>query len=127
VSIPTIAVQKAVYQRLSQSLSVPVYDDVPADATYPYVTLDRVDVHANDYVNHQRDERFIYLNVWSNYRGQKEVLDILSAIHNAMHDARLSLEAGALISCRVIRQNTHRDSDGVTYQGSLTLRIQTAH
>jgi len=128
MSIPTVAIQKAVYQKLSSALgAVIVYDSVPQETVMPYVSIDRVEVMASDYLASRKDERFVYLSVWSRYRGQKEVLDVLSVMDGAMHNAALNLENGHAVSCRVVRQNTSRDSDGLTFQGSMTLAIRTTH
>lgn len=128
---PSAAVQKAIYQALTAGspspLSCPVYDHVPQDAAFPYVSIDAQQVNEADYLASRMDERFIYLTVWSRYRGQKEVLGILANMDTALHRKRLALDTGTMVICHVARKATMKDADGVTYQGSMTLRILTEH
>ena len=40
MSDPGLALQKALFEKLSTALATPVFDAVPANTPYPYVTLD---------------------------------------------------------------------------------------
>lgn len=134
MSDPSAAVQKAVYAALAASgaitrggSDVPVYDHVPEGTAKPYVVLESMISAAADYLSNRKDDRLLYLSVWSTYRGQAEVLDIMEQIDAALADARLTLETGALIRCQVAQKRTVRDIDMVTFQGQVTLRLMTAH
>lgn len=118
-------VQKAIYVALDTALSVPVFDHVPIGQSYPFVTIDAQDVHPNDYLVQQKSLRNIYLTVWSEKRGQKEVNSIMQDIYTALHRQQLTLDAGRIILCRVTRQNSRLDADGLSYMGSMTLEILT--
>ncbi|MDW3204571.1 MAG: DUF3168 domain-containing protein [Alphaproteobacteria bacterium] len=124
-----LAVQKAVYQAIAAAVAglspVPgVYDDVPDGADLPYVTLDMQDTQPMDGLTARRDEIRYYATVWSDYAGAKQVNEILAAIRPALHEVRLTLEAGTMIGCSVLRMRTARDVDDKTYQGLFTLRIR---
>lgn len=127
LSTPTYsqALQIALVDRLAERLPVPVYDAVPLDTPYPYVTFDRVLSNNADPLASQRDERFIYLSVWSEYQGQMEVVGIMDQIREAIHEQRLPTTVGRVISVRFLRGDTSRDVDGGTYTGSVTLRVYT--
>lgn len=135
MSDPSFAVQAAVYAALNGNIVingspgdvVPVYDHVPQGATYPYVTLDTQIAADADFLASRMDERFFYLNVWSTYRGQKEVWQIMSAIDALLHNQRLILSTGTMVICRVKRKRTSREPDNVTFMGQVTLRILTQH
>ena len=73
------------------------------------------------------DERFIFLNVWSQVRGQEEVLSIIGEIDRLMHNNKLELDDGYVVSIQVDRKMTRRDADNVTFQGQVTLRVLTHH
>jgi hypothetical protein len=68
-----------------------------------------------------------YLSVWSTYKGQAEVKRINSEIAAALDEVKLPLSTGNAVSVRVIRTESNREPDGVTYMGSVTLRIITQH
>lgn len=128
MSDPSLALQAALYQRLTAELSVPVYDAVPMDTPYPYVTLDaEVSSNASPISGRRREQRFVYLSVWSTYAGQAEVKRILGEIAAALDGRPLELLAGRAVAVRVERMSTQREPDGVTYQGTVTVRVLTQH
>lgn len=128
MSDPGLALQAALFQKLSASLTVPVFDAVPMGTAYPYVTLDyEVADNASPISGKKRENRLFYLSVWSNYKGQAEVKRINSEIAAALDEIPLPLSTGTAVSVRVLRTGTNREPDGVTYMGSVTLRIITQH
>lgn len=123
---PSLAVQAALYARLSAELSVPVYDAVPMDTPPPYVTLDSEQMtNASVITGRKRASRLFYLSVWSNYRGQAEVKRINAEIEASLDGHFLALSDGRAFGVRVERMSTNRDADGVTFQGSVTVRVIT--
>lgn len=121
---PGFALQKALYERLTTELSVPVYDAVPADTPYPYVTIDReVAQNTSPISGRRRKQRLIYLSVWSAHQGQAEVKRILGEIEDALDERRLPVDEGRTVSVRVIASDTNREPDGRTYMGSATVRV----
>lgn len=124
---PSLPLQKAVYTALANALSCGVYDSVPQGAAYPYVVIDREEVIDADYLASRKDERFLYLSVWSRYHGQKEVKEIMADIDAALHRQKLAMDSGRMIICYVQRKTTLRDSDNLTFQGAVTLRVLTEH
>lgn len=127
MSDPALAVQTAIYAALDAALSVPVYDSAPQDAAFPYVTFDFQDVANRDMLNQRMDNRTFYFAVWSDYRGQKEVLEVMAAIDAALHEKRLTLSTGRLVQMRVLSKRTNREPDGLTYMGQLRLQVLTEH
>lgn len=125
---PSLALQKAIYQRLTDEITVPVFDAVPMDTPYPYVTLDfETLTNASPVSGRNRDQRLFYLSVWSDYQGQAEVKRINGEIYTALNERRLPLETGRAVSVRVQNMSSNREPDGRTYQGSVTVRIITTH
>ncbi len=128
MSDPAFALQTAVYSELDSNMSTPIYDSVPQDASYPYVTIDYQDSSDADYLGDQRKEsKIMYFAVWSNYRGQKEVLQIMGEIDALLHNKRLSLSTGRVAQMRVLSKRTNREPDGVTYMGQLRLLVLVEH
>lgn len=127
LSDPSFALQVALHSRLSSGLPCPVHDGVPEDTPFPYVTIDSSIADEADFLASRKDQRFLYLSVWSQYRGQKEVHEIMSAIDALLHNQPLPLTTGHVVSMQVKRKQTSREPDGVTYQGAVTLRVITQH
>ena len=123
---PGFALQKALYQRLTAELTVPVYDSVPDDTPYPYVTIDAENsTDAIPLTGRRRDRRLIYFSVWSDYPGQAEVKRINGEIVAALDRRPLILEAGTAIEVLVLRTESNREPDLRTYMGSVTAQILT--
>ena len=124
---PSFALQVALFDRLAAEVSCPIYDSVPMNAPFPYVSLDYEISSNDDPLASRRDIRLFYLSVWSDFKGQEEVKRLMAEIDAATHERPLPLTTGRVVSIRVDRKQTNREPDGVTYQGSVTLRIITQH
>jgi len=122
MSDPSITFQMAIYSALNAGLSVPVYDSVPQGTAYPYVTIDYQESEMGDFLSSRTDKKMLYLSVWSDYRGQKEVLQIMGEIDALLHEKNLSLTEGRVVIMQVQSKRTSRDSDGLTYMGLVKLK-----
>lgn len=120
------ALHKALLAKLNE-LSTPVYDGVPQRSAYPYIVLDSNIVSNIDHLGERTQERFVYLSIWSESRGQSEVLGIIADIDAKLHNVRLTLETGTCVSVRVHQSGARRDADNVTFMGNVTLRVITQH
>lgn len=122
-------VQESLYEALSTALTgvAAVYDAVPQKATYPYVVIDSQEIMPNEPFTSRRDERYVYLSVWSQYRGQKEVLNILSLIDSALHRKQLPIDTGRIVIVYVENKRTMREPDNLTFQGAAKIRLITEH
>lgn len=125
---PSVALQEAMLARLEAEVSCPVYDGAPMDSDMPYVSFDReISTNISPIAGRKRQQRLIYLSVWSDAHGQAEVKRILGEVVAALDERRLPLEVGRAVSVRVEQADAQRDADGVTYQGSITVRIITTY
>jgi hypothetical protein len=131
VSEPSNAVQKAIYQALTVGSPSPVaasvFDHTPQNTPFPYITIDSQETLQDDHLMERLDERFVYLTVWSRQRGQKEVNTLIGQIDAALHRVRLAMDTGRMVICEVVRKRTALDADGLTYSGSVTLKLRTEH
>lgn len=128
MSDPSVALQEALFARLEAEVSCPVYDGAPMDTEMPYVSIDReISTNTSPIAGRKREQRLIYLSVWSDAHGQAEVKRILGEVIAALDERPLPLAVGRAVSVRVEQAEAQRDADGVTYQGSLTVRVITTH
>ena len=123
---PALSLHKALLSALG-GLSCPVHDGMSQGTPYPYVTLDTSTSSNMDLLTTRLDERFVYLSVWSEARGQAEVLGIMGEIDTALHGQRLVLDSGTVVALYVDRKSTTRDADDVTFTGQVALRVLTTH
>ncbi|AFK71706.1 hypothetical protein A210_09870 [Pseudomonas putida SJTE-1] len=125
---PSLALQEAIFARLQAEVSCPIYDGAPLNAEMPYVSIDReVSVNSSPIAGRKRETRLLYLSVWSDAVGQAEVKRINGEVIAALDERRLPLEVGRAVSIRVEQADAQRDADGITYQGSITVRVITTH
>ncbi|BAW24302.1 TPA: DUF3168 domain-containing protein [Pseudomonas putida] len=125
---PSVALQEAIFARLQAEVSCPIYDGAPLNAEMPYVSIDReVSVNSSPIAGRKRETRLLYLSVWSDAVGQAEVKRINGEVIAALDERRLPLEVGRAVSIRVEQVDAQRDADGITYQGSITVRVITTH
>lgn len=120
--------QKAVYRALRGSADVSalvsdrVYDDVPhgkegATPAFPFVTIgDQAGTEsgASDMVAANVS---IALHAWSRKPGRLECLEIVDALHKALHDKTHAVSAGVIVRLDYQGHETLRDPDGETYHG----------
>ncbi|MBC3495358.1 DUF3168 domain-containing protein [Pseudomonas sp. SWRI100] len=125
---PSLALQEAIFARLTAEVSCPIYDGAPLNADMPYVSIDReVSVNSSPISGRKRETRLLYLSVWSDAVGQAEVKRINGEVIAALDERRLPLEVGRAVSVRIEQADAQRDADGITYQGSITVRVITTH
>jgi len=125
---PSVALQEAMFARLEAEVSCAVYDGAPMDSDMPYVSFDKeISTNISPIAGRKRQQRLIYLSVWSDAHGQAEVKRILGEVVAALDERRLPLTVGRAVSVRVEQADAQRDADGVTYQGSITVRVITTH
>jgi hypothetical protein len=125
---PSLALQEAIFARLQAEVSCSIYDGAPLNAAMPYVSIDReVSVNSSPISGRKREMRLLYLSVWSDAVGQAEVKRINGEVIAALDERRLPLEVGRAVSVRVEQADAQRDADGITYQGSITVRVITTH
>lgn len=129
MSDPIFALQGALYTKLTAALTgiAGVYDFVPSGTEYPYVTFDYQDATNADFINSRKDTVFVYLAIWSDYRGQKEVLNIMDAIDKALHNQKLPLSTGRAANVSVLSKRTNREPDGLTYMGQVRIKVILEH
>jgi hypothetical protein len=118
------ALHVALLARLKSLVSVPVWDAVPQGSEYPYVSMNSIMAIDDPYLTLRVSTRYAYLSIWSRAYGQAEVLQIMGEI-NQINETPLALSAGHVASVRVERTQTVRDTDNLTFQGQVTLRIIT--
>ncbi len=99
-----------------------VFDHVPQDAEYPYVTIG--DMRSSDLSTKttQAAEIDVTINTYTRSKGSKANLDILARINELLHDAELTLATCTLVSLRFASSEVTRRSDGFTYQGIVRFR-----
>jgi hypothetical protein len=118
-----LEIQKAVFARLNNVLSIPVYDNVPDNAQAPYVVIGDDTLVEFDSDGTSGFEATVTVHSWSIYRGRAEVKNIMGLIYDALHRAELNVQGYNLLGCDCEFSETFLESDGVTRHGVQRFRI----
>lgn len=91
--IPLIALQKAIYEALTQYQTTPVYDDVPSEAELPYITFGAFTAKSVSTKVNDISEISLQLHIWSEYEGKSEVNEIANDVITVLSVVKANLNA----------------------------------
>lgn len=130
------AIQQAVYDRLrtyapladvlAQHIDIggpAVYDDVPQNAKFPYVSIGDDTLIEWDTDTELGAEATITLHVWSRERGRRETKLIQGLLYDALHRYPLPVPGMHVIDCVWEMSESFLDPDGHTRHGVSRFRI----
>lgn len=122
--------QKAIHSALldseitdsSGSSITGIFDDVPEGTSYPYITVGEdtaVDVSSKD---NTIFEHTLTIHAWSQYKGRRDIKELMEQIHNALHNVDVSVNGASLCNLRQEFQTTLLENDGITRHGVMRFR-----
>ena len=121
----SIELQEKLYALLS-TLSYPVHDGVPKNAKCPYIKLGTNRGNDNSNKTNRAYEDYQYIDVFSEYRGKKEVMQIMKQVNDLLQNKTITLENEQaflyLNSSEILEQ---KDAEGKYYHGILIYRINS--
>lgn len=125
MSLHLFNLQKAMYTTINNSdtISAEVYDDVPENAEYPYIVIGDDTTSDNGTKDLGGMTATVTMHIWSQYRGRKEVKQIMERLHVLLHNQDISVEGADLINCRQEFTSTVLDADGITRHGIMRFRV----
>ncbi|MDU6533915.1 MAG: DUF3168 domain-containing protein [Intestinibacter bartlettii] len=121
----SIELQEKLYALLS-TLSYPVYDDVPKNAKCPYIKLGVNRGGDNSTKINLAYKDYQYIDVFSEYRGKKEVMQIMKQVNDLLQNKTITLEnmqAFLYLNSSEILEQT--DANGKYYHGILIYKINS--
>jgi hypothetical protein len=128
----TAALRAAIHDALSEDgalnalLGGPkIYDEPPAGAAFPYVTLGEARIADFSAGEDDGEEHQLTLHGWSRQGGHREAHMISGAMLNALDDAALPLTGHRLINLRFATADVRREADGRTYHAAVRFRAVT--
>lgn len=102
-----------------------VYDEVPRNAAFPYVTLGELRLSDVSGDGGLTQEHQLTLHAWSRKGGHREAHAISGALLQALDDAPLSVDGHRLVNMRFSIADIRRESDGKTYHALVRFRAVT--
>jgi hypothetical protein len=131
MSDPALTIQGKVVEALKASSSISsliagrVYDSVPQNSEFPYVTVGQVQVLPDRAQDYDGADVVFTIDGWSRAPGFPEVKRIGMAVHSALVDADLALDDFRLIELIPEQTQYLRDPDGLTSHGVFVFRART--
>ena len=124
------ALQKAIRARLTgdaalMAMIAGVFDHVPQDAAYPYVTIGEDDTRPFAGKTFAGTRHDLTLRAWSRGQGRREAKAIIERLRVLLDGQGLTLDDHALIDLRLTATGTTVERDGLTYLGTARLRAVT--
>lgn len=132
MSDPSLVLQAALVAVLKNADVVPgkrVYDAIPPNPTFPYVTLGDDQVVGDDEECGQNSEVFVRIHGWSRPAtpGYVEVKGIAIAIRNAVSAANFTLSGFTVVVVEFIQHQYLQDPDGQTRHSVSEFRFLITH
>lgn len=108
--------QAAIVQALKSSADLMakvtgVYDEVPEDVAYPYVSIGAITETADDAHDRQGLDSLVVLHVWSTYKGFAEAADIFAAVDASLDRRPLAVSGWTDVSIRHEEHQFLKDPD----------------
>lgn len=120
--------QKAMYSALTgdsalDALINGVFDRVPDNTAYPYVTIGNAQWRDWSTQSKQGSEIHLDVHAYSRKGGRKEALDILARVYAVLHDGSLSATGQHLVMMRCESAQVRQMEDGLSYIGEMNVRL----
>lgn len=119
---PTLALQGALHALLSSSLTV--YDAVPQNAAFPYVTIGDDTMTDWSAKGEGKAEVTATVHTWSRYNGRKECKEMMDAVLQAVTGAAWSLDGFHVVTCGLEFSQVLEEADGITRHGVQRFRFR---
>lgn len=120
--------QSAIYTTLNNDSTLDglvgdnkIFDNVPQDTSYPYVVIGLES--ARDVGTKTKDGKIynVDIEVWSQYRGQKEIKEVMERVYNLFNNATISVSGASSVMSFVITTTTLVEADGLTRHGIVNI------
>jgi hypothetical protein len=128
MSLHSWQLQKSIFTALNgnvtgvSSANIPIYDDVPEGSVYPYVVIGEETTSNNGTKTLDGVEHTITLHVWSQYRGRREIKEIMQSVYEKLHNTAITVSGASLVNIRQEFSNTLAEQDGITRHGVMRFR-----
>jgi len=130
MSLHSWELQKAIYSALNGNVTgiggtgnVSVYDDVPEQTSYPYVLMGEETTSNNGTKTLDGLEHTLTIHAWSQYRGRREIKEIMQSIYSLLHDSAITVAGASLVLIRQEFSTTLAENDRITRHGVMRFRV----
>lgn len=129
MSDPSLPLQAAIVARLKNDSAVQavvgqrIYDEVPANPTFPYISLGDNQVLPDDADCIDGTEIFWQLDGWARDQHYPTCKQISQAVVAALHNLPLTITGYSNVICELNTVNYLHDPDGITRHVAINIRF----
>jgi hypothetical protein len=99
-----------------------IFDSIaPQDTAYPYVIIGLETIRDVGTKTLDGNVYNVDIDVWSQYRGQKEIKEIMERIYNLLNNATISVSGSNSVMSYVVNAVTLTEVDGITRHGIVNI------
>ena len=127
MSLHGFALQERIYSTLNGdstlgALIQGVFDSVPDGQSLPVVTIGTQSTSDNGTKTLDARDYIFNVDVYSDYRGMKEIKNIQKEIYRLLHESSLSVSGASFVDCRCEFTTDILEDDGITRHGVMRFR-----
>tara|TARA_R110000796_G_scaffold251125_2_gene381799 strand:+ start:1310 stop:1717 length:408 start_codon:yes stop_codon:yes gene_type:complete len=122
--------QTIIYSTLSASSALDsligdnkIFDNIPQDTSYPYVVIGNDSSVNTGTKTLDGNEYSVDIEVWSQYRGKKEIKDAMEIIYGLFHNVNYAVSGANMVVSQVRNVQSLIESDGITRHGMISLSV----
>ena len=102
-----------------------IRDAVRQDDSFPYLAIYEVASIENDTMTANGIDNLISIHIYSRYRGQLEIKNIMKEVYDALHKQALSLSSGNHVMTTFTSSSSFVEEDGLTRHSQINFKIVT--
>lgn len=122
--INTLTIQSELYKQLS-TLNYPVYDYIPTDAEMPYIKLGYMNMQDYSCKTNDGIQVMQYIDIFSNYKGQKETKEIMHQVMDKMQQFHRTNEIDISLYNSEVLEERDTGTKGSIFHGVLIYKIKS--
>jgi hypothetical protein len=123
-SLPILALQKAIYERLGSVLSVGVYESVPSGTDLPYAGIGTFSCSASNLKAQSIVSISGTIHVWSEWDSMQEVVEVTNDVLESLTGTPLVLVGWSVVSTTFVSYTASTDFDGTKTRRHGTLELE---
>ena len=94
----------------------------PTNTAYPYIRIGEETVSDNSSKDKDIFEHTLTIHIWSQYRGNRDIKDIMKQVHDLLHNSSLTVSGASMVNMRQEFHTTITEGDGITRHGVMRFR-----
>ena len=127
MALHSFALQERIYSTLNADSTLGglvngIFDSLPEGQTLPVVIIGAQSTSDNGSKNLDGRDYIFNVDVYSDYRGMKEIKNIQKEIYRLLHESSLSVSGASFVDCRCEFTTDILEDDGITRHGVMRFR-----